>query len=204
MATSPSGRPMTPPHRARPRPLPPGLGDIQRWTSEPSALRRRALAAVTRQRSGHEGDHPAGYATIPAPPVAAHDHLLPASAAVAGVAPPQVLPREPDEEETGDRSPHSKPTRDHPPATPGACHWLAHWSNRIRTQLPQLRSRGAVQPHFARPSASSRTSPNAGCVALQNLHRDPERGSRSQETARSSGSDFSREEASAAGSERSA
>jgi hypothetical protein len=49
-----------------------------------------------------------------------------------------VLPREPDEEEAGDRSPHSKPTRDHPPATPGACHWLAHRSNRIRTQLPQV------------------------------------------------------------------
>jgi len=72
------------------------------------------------------------------PLVAAHDHLPPASAAVAGVAPPQVLPREPDEEEAGDRSPHSKPTRDHPPATPGACHWLAHRSNRIRTQLPQV------------------------------------------------------------------
>jgi hypothetical protein len=48
---------------------------------------------------------PPGKAMVLGPLVAAHDHLPPASAAVAGVAPPQMLPREPDEEEAGDRSP---------------------------------------------------------------------------------------------------
>lgn len=47
-------------------------------------------------------------------------------------------------------------------ATPGACHWLGHRPNRIRTRRARLRSGGAVQPHFARPSASSRPPPTAG------------------------------------------
>jgi hypothetical protein len=56
---------------------------------------------------GRECDHPAGNATVRGPLVAAHDHLLPACAGLAGVAPPEVLPGQPDEEEAWDRSPHS-------------------------------------------------------------------------------------------------
>jgi hypothetical protein len=85
---------------------------------------------------GRECDHPAGNATVRGPLVAAHDHLLPACAGLAEVAPPEVLPRQPDEEEARDRSPRSKPTRDHLPATPGACHWCAHCSDRIRGAAP--------------------------------------------------------------------